>query len=242
VSAILPGSTFIGVPQYPNVPPLPGVPPLLQPPGGLQYILPILATIAGAGFGPQLSQWGIFGQDGTPLLIADSVFSVDYARDYKISDYPQEQGSFQSYNKVQTPYRSTVTFLVGDPENRVEFLNSIEAACASLNLYVVVTPEITYANANLTHYSYRRAVANGVTLLSIDVGVEEVRITATSQTSTTTTPTGNVSIDNLTISPTTSGTLSNTQSVNGAATQNNGSVQTSAPPSTASWANNIGPT
>lgn len=241
MSALIPGSTFVTVPPYPNVPPLPGVPPLLQPPGGLQYVLPILATLDGAAFGPQLSQWGIFDQTGGALLIADSVFSVDYARDYKISDYPQEQGSFQSYNKVQTPYRSTVTFLVGDPENRVAFLNSIEAACASLDLFVVVTPEITYANANLTHYSYRRAVANGVTLLSIDVGVEEVRITATSQTSSTTPP-GTVTVSDLTISPTTTGTLSNTQSVNGTATQNNGSVQTASPPSTASWANNIGPT
>ena len=131
-------------------------------------------------------QWGIFNQDGSPVLAVDSTASVDYARDYRISDYPQEQGAFASYNKVQTPYQAKIGFLIGP--SRADFLNNVEAACSSLALVTVVTPEITYANANLVHYGYRRTVNNGVTLIRVDVWCEEVRIagaTQLGQTSTT---------------------------------------------------------
>ena len=119
-------------------------------------------------------QWGIFDGSGNPVLTADSVAAFGFQRDYRISDYPQEEGKFESYNKVQVPYEARVEFLIA--ATRYDFLNSVEAACASLNFVTVVTPEVPYANANLKGYRYRREANNGMTLIRVIVTCEEVRI------------------------------------------------------------------
>lgn len=119
--------------------------------------------------------WGIFdSQSGAPVLEADSVFSVEYARDYHISDYQQENGAFASYNKVQVPFQAKVSFLAN--QLRFNFLATAEPACASLGLVTVVMPEFAYPNANLVHYGFRRTARNGKTLILFDVWCEEVRI------------------------------------------------------------------
>ncbi len=137
---------------------------------------PVLLTADSPGlvsaFGPP--QWGIFDQNGGPLLVANSVADIEYARDYKISDYPQEQGAFQSYNKVALPFQAKIGFYIST--TRQQFLNSIDAAVKSLALVTVVTPEIRYASANLTHAGYSRTVRSGVTLIRVEVWAEEVRI------------------------------------------------------------------
>lgn len=146
-------------------------------------------------------QWGLFGQDGSPALVASSFATLDYAHDYRISNYQQEQGAFASYNKVQTPYVAKVGFLVGgDAGTRSAFFNQAEFVCASLDLVTIITPEIPYLNANPVHVTYRRTSKNGVTLILVEIGLEEVRIIS-------------------------SASLSNTASVNGATSQQNGVQQ-----------------
>lgn len=209
----------------PNVPQLPGVPPL--PGGGIAFAAPVLVLADAIGLGVFSGpQWGIFSKGGGPVLVADSVFGMEYARDYRISDYQQEAGSFQSYNKVQVPFQAKVTFLVGGSAiERTAFLAAAEVACASLALVVVATPEFFYPSANLTHYSYRREARHGATLLEVDVWCEEVRITGAAQLSQTGgTASGTSGGTGTNTAPTTTGTLSNTQSPNGAATQQNGTV------------------
>jgi hypothetical protein len=145
--------------------------------------------------------WGIFTQDGESVLLADSVASVEYHNNWLISDYPQEQGAFTSYNKVKTPYDAKITFLTGsDYATRAGFLEDLEAATASLDLFVIVTPEISYPNANLTFFTYRRSARSGASLLRVEVWAKEIRLVQT-------------------------GVLSNTQSPNGADKQINGAVQ-----------------
>lgn len=130
-------------------------------------------SAVGGAYGSPM--WGIFSATtGQPILQADSTGSVEYARDYQISDYPQEQGAFASYNKVQVPFQAKVSFLIN--QDRATFLNSVESAVASLAFVTVYTPEVFYPNANLTHYSYRRESRSGVTLIRVDVWCEEVRI------------------------------------------------------------------
>lgn len=143
-------------------------PDLLAPPPGA------LAVSDAPGLPLTGPQWGIFGQDNSPIIAVDSVGSVDYARDYHISDYPQEKGKFESYNKVKVPYHARIGFLIST--TRTDFLNAIEAAVASLNFVTVVTPEVRYASANLTHYNYRRDAMHGRSLIRVDVWCEEVRI------------------------------------------------------------------
>lgn len=119
-------------------------------------------------------QWGIFQNDSTPILTSDAVAAVGYARDYRISDYPQEQGAFESYNKVKVPYQAKVSFLIA--ASRRDFLGAIEAAVESRDFVTIVTPEKSYDQANLIHYNYDREVRAGVTLIRVDVWCEEVRI------------------------------------------------------------------
>ncbi len=135
-----------------------------------------LLTADAPGVGAALGgpQWGIWDQNGQPLLPADATADVEFAQDYRISDYPQEEGAFASYNKVQVPYQAKVGFFIS--QQRADFLQKVKTAVASLDFVTVWTPEIQYPSANLTHYSYRRDSKNGVTLIRVEVWCEEVRV------------------------------------------------------------------
>lgn len=185
---------------FDGVPPLPpdvGLPPPPPPPL-------LTADAPGmAAFGPPA--WGIFDQGLEPVLVASSTAAIEYNRDWTISDYPVEQGGFFSYNKVVTPYKGIITYWVGGGiSERSQFLTSVEQAVSALDLFTVVMPEISYDNANITHYSYRRDARGGVTLLRVDVWVQEVLQIGVA-------------------------TFSATQSVNGATPRNGGTVQPQTP-------------
>lgn len=147
-------------------------------------------------------RWGIFGQTGATVLAADAVLSVEYAHDYQVSDYPQEKGAFQSYNKVQVPYEHKVSFVVST--DRSGFLTAVEAAVGSLELYTVATPDKNYPSVNLIHVGYRRVANNGASAIVVDVWCKEIRIIG-------------------------SASFSNTRSTSGADAQNNGSTQADNP-------------
>ena len=83
----------------------------------------LTADSSGIGFALGGPQWGIWDQNGQPLLVADSVSDIEYAHDYHISDYPQEQGAFESYNKVQMPFQAKIGFFVS--QTRQNFLAAI---------------------------------------------------------------------------------------------------------------------
>lgn len=146
----------------------------------------------GALFGPT---WGIFASDGTPVLQADSVASMRYARDYNVSSYPQEQGAFESYNKVQVPFQAVVRFICAN--SRYEFLQSVEAAAAALSLVSIYTPEVNYPSANIVHYNFQRTVKQGVTLVLVDVWCTEIRVTAGTQVSQTSSTGTNANTNNV---------------------------------------------
>lgn len=198
------------VPPYPNVPRAPGVPAVARPPfGGVVDAVVILTSdalgILSLFSGPQ---WGIFDAGGNPIAIPDSIVGFDYRREYRVSDFPLEQGGFASYDKVQMPYDARVSMTCGGASQlqeligslpgfggpsvqqaaRSDFLNDLEAAAASLALLTVVTPEVTYASANIVHMDYRRTRTNGVTLLTVDLWLVEVRVTATAKFSNTQAP------------------------------------------------------
>lgn len=161
----------------PLMPAFPGVPTLIN--GTPTGAIAALAFTGLASLGGAFQQtWGIFSTGGAPILEADSVFAVEFMQDFRISDYPQEQGAFESYNKVQVPFQAKVTFALN--QDRESFLQGIFAQLYSLQLVTVVTPEISYPSANLIHCGYRRTARDGVTLILVEVWVEEVRISTTS--------------------------------------------------------------
>jgi hypothetical protein len=190
-------------PQFPSVPQAPGVPPVLRQIGAVQNDTVLLVTDAAQVLALFASpQWGIFSSGGAPAITADTVLDVEYRQENRISTAPQEQGSFLSYNKVSDPFTARVTFAQGDSAaERSAFLNQILAVQASLDLFSLVTPEITYPSVNVTHHDYRRTSIRGVTLLVVDVWVEQVRVTGTSQFSNTAQPGGANQVNGGTVQP-----------------------------------------
>lgn len=184
----------LSVPAFPDVPPLPGVPPMLRDP--LAEIDPLrvagqLATgdLLGILNDALRPVYGIFDKSGKRVALADTVTTLEYRGDSRISDYPQEQGAFTSYNKVQVPYDARVQLVCGRLlPIRAKFLAAIEAAKQSTNLYKVVTPERVYTSANIVAYDNRREVRDGVTLLKVNVYLQEVRVTAVAQFANTQNP------------------------------------------------------
>ena len=138
-----------------------------------------------------LNQLGIISGYAGAASFACSVGALGFNQDYRISSAPQEKGAFLSYNKVQQPFESHVTFIVGGTEaSRSAFLKQVDKMAAAFDLYVLVTPDATYPSVNVTHYDYRRTNRSGVTMLTVDVWVEQVRVTGTTAYSNTATPSG----------------------------------------------------
>jgi len=131
------------------------------------------AQIAAAGGKPAVP--GTVKEALTP----DSFVGIDYKNNMRVSNYPQEEGAFASYNKVGTPYDCRVRMAIGgDKATRTAFLAKCDAMLKSIDLYTVITPEAQYTNASLENYDYRRESRNGATLLIVDLAFIEVRITA----------------------------------------------------------------
>ena len=122
--------------------------------------------------------WGIYL--GAKLQFnPDSMKSFDYIQATKISDYPQELGAFQSYNKVGTPFEVRIELTKGgNQRERSAFLDAIEKAAASLDLYDVITPEKKYVSMNIERYNVRRTATEGAGLITVDLWFMQVRVSA----------------------------------------------------------------
>lgn len=204
------------MPTTPAVPDAPGVPALDW--DGPPPAPPLLAQGDGTGnLGPLPGPvWGIY-KDGQSVVTADVVAAMGYKQDWSLLDYPVEEGGFESYNKVNTPFDVRVRFATGGGlSDRQALLNSIASIANTLDLYDVMTPEAIYQNCNVTHYDYERRAEDGVGLLKVDVWLLEIR------------QTGEVQNSN-----------SNTKSPAGASPQNDGTVQTA--PATTTQVNTVTP-
>jgi hypothetical protein len=122
-------------------------------------------------------QWGIFDQNNNLILSPDSFNALAYRQGWRIANYPMEQGAFQSYNKVQTPFNVRVTLNKGGTdEDRTNFLQQATLVAGSFDLFNVVTPEYVYTNVSIESYDYQRTNTQGAKLLSIDFDLIEVRL------------------------------------------------------------------
>jgi hypothetical protein len=169
-----------------SIPGLPQLPPGVNVFSGAPLLIAdALSLIAPPNATPQ---WGIF-QDGNPVVVADNVIAFSFKKSARISKYPQEQGAFASYNKVNAPFEPKVKFSTGGSvADKQAFISSIDAISGDLNLYDVVTPEVTYPSCNVIDYDYDRNHGNAG-LLEIDVWLEQVVIAGASSFSNTASPT-----------------------------------------------------
>jgi hypothetical protein len=148
---------------------LPGLPPL--PPGVNQPIVSLAVSEAISGLLWQASKvpplWGVFDANGNQVLFPDSVLEFTNRQEYEVSDFPVQQGSFASYNKVIRPFEVQLRFSVaGSVSDRAAFLTDLAALAASIDLFSVVTPERVYQNVNLDRYEVIRRGAKGAYFLT----------------------------------------------------------------------------
>lgn len=194
----------VAKPAYPDVPQAQGVPALFRDPTEVVFTIRLLEADAATIFqlfqGPQ---WGIFTQSGYPVAVPDSVISVDFRKEWRLSDYPLEGGAFETYNKVATPFDARIRLACdGTTTPRSLFLSQIDYAATSLDLFTVVTRDAQYFSANITHYDYRRERQGGSGLLQVDVWLQEVRITVQTQFTSTKSPEGAAEVNSGTVQPT----------------------------------------
>lgn len=177
-----------------NVPFGLGVPAVLRDPAN--PILPIVTLLSDAQaianlFKKPISvQWGIY-RNGEAMVVADSVIGVEYKQDWDLANYPLEENSFETYDKINSPFSIRIRFTSGGTEvAREALLASVEAISSTLDLYDVVTPERTYSNLNVMHYDYSRTAVNGVGMITVDIGLQEIRSNAVADFSNTEEPSG----------------------------------------------------
>lgn len=168
--------------RYPNVPDAPGVPRVFREEGSPPT--PSVEPLAGDALGGSQAArvtWGIFTRGGALALEPDNIVVVEPSREFRILDYPVEEGAFRSYNKVATPATERVTLTKGgDVTARTSFLQRVEAMLESTELFTVVTPEAAYTNRNLVRRDMRRSADDGASLLKLELEMMEVRVSASS--------------------------------------------------------------
>jgi hypothetical protein len=148
-------------------------------------------------------QWGIFAAGTTNIVLTpDSFKSLNYKQGWRIANYPMEQGAFQSYNKVQTPFEVKVAFTKGGGDSeRTNFLSTLATLANSFDLYDVVTPEITYSNVSIESYDYVRTAINGAKLLTVDISLLQIRLAAAANFTNTATPSGSGTVNGGIVQP-----------------------------------------
>jgi hypothetical protein len=168
---------------------------LLQPSWGV-YLngSPVIqpASILGQIVQAQLAPiQAIAGLLGAPNIVPVSASTVDfqYAQDWPISNYPQEAGAFQSYDKVTLPFDVKLRLAAGGSQsNRQAFLQTCLAIANSLALFDVVTPEMVFTSVNCTHIDWDRNATRGATLISVDLGFQQIAVQAAASFSNTQQP------------------------------------------------------
>lgn len=177
---------------FPNVPNVPGVPALLRSltvptPGAV--LNRVLGAIAADLFGQTV--WGVFDANGDEVLNPDSFGGIDYQNGGRVSNAPQEEGAFSSYNKVANPYDCSLMLITSaDKATRSAFLAKLEEMSAGVELFTVVTPERTYTNATLQNFNYKRNGQQGLTMIQAQLNFVQIRTSASSTVTPTQDPSG----------------------------------------------------
>lgn len=181
---------------YPNVPAAPGIPALprspMFPPAGQAALGAVQGVLWRA---LQLgTRWGVYDKSGVAIFDPSSsgvvgavagglgigptlsTSSFEFSAESRVSDFPVEQGSFATYNKVEQPFVSKVTLsFQGSEAQRTRFLATLETARTTTQILDVVTPEVRYVDVTLENYGYRRSNGQGATLLKVELSLKKIR-------------------------------------------------------------------
>lgn len=183
-------SVTLSVSPFPNVPNLPGVPQLARSLLFLANSPPAIGNQALSGVLWHATQaaptWGVFDSANVSVLTADSVQDFGWRQEYRVSNFPVQQGEFASYNKVRLPFECSVVATKGGTlSQRNAFLRQVDDLAASLKLYTIVTPEKSYLNCNVTRTELARRGSGNAFWFDVELFFVQI-IEVTSQYSATT--------------------------------------------------------
>ena len=189
-------SVFVPVPPFPNVPKLPGVPQLArQPVAALAAEVPgIIRTLQVQAMPGVLVQsvkaapvWGVFDSSGAQVIAPDSIMSFNQRSEWRVSDYPVQNGAFASYDKVIVPTEILFRMVKGGSlQDRQTFMADCEFVAAALTLYTIITPEQTYQNMNPIRFEVNRVEVKGAFFIEAEMYFRQINQTDAQYSSTTT--------------------------------------------------------
>lgn len=121
--------------------------------------------------------WGIYKKGTTQKAFdVSSVVELDIGGESNVSDYPVEDGTFTSYNKVLVPNMFAVRMTRdGSQALRTAFLNWLNTNLNNFELFDVLCPERTYKNATLKSYRISRTSDSGAAMIVADCIFQEIR-------------------------------------------------------------------
>ncbi|KAK0360158.1 hypothetical protein LTR94_028400 [Friedmanniomyces endolithicus] len=164
-------------PIFPNVPIAPGVPAVLRS-DATQVLAGVgLLTVDSTDVNQLASsQWGIYRSGGGLALWPDNITAVNFRGEYRVADYPVEQGGFESYDKVAMPFDATVRMTKGGTlADRDAFIKDVQAIRGDRKIYHVSTPEASYLNVNIVNVQIDRTLESGAGLIIVDISLREIR-------------------------------------------------------------------
>lgn len=154
----------IPLPEFPTVPQLPGVPQLARASAFFNNVT--LATSAIQQFLWSSTQvkptWGLFNAAGAVVISPDNYLGLENSNDWKVSDFPLQDGQFSAYNKVVIPFTVSVKITKGGSlQQRKTLLQQLDAIAGDTNVYKLIVPEKSYLKLNITSYRQRRMGSEG---------------------------------------------------------------------------------
>jgi hypothetical protein len=161
----------------PNVPLTAGVPAVLRS-AATQVLAGVGLLTSDSSEVNQLaaSQWGIYAVGGGLAIQPDNIVAVGFRGEYRIADYPIEQGGFETYDKVALPFEASVRMTKGGTlADRDAFIADLQAMREDREIYHVSTPEASYLNVNIADVQIDRSQESGAGLIIADIHLREIR-------------------------------------------------------------------
>jgi hypothetical protein len=192
-------------PRFPDVPDTPGVPPVYRDdsnPATPPTPAAIATTDSAQVQASAHPAWAIVKAGGAAAIGVDSIVELSPSRDFRISDYPVENGGFQNYNKVALPAETRVLVTKeGNDSDRQGFFDQLDALIETTDMVNIVTPDSSYLDRNLVRYNFDRRADRGRALITVELIFQEIRQTAKSAFTDSKQPSGNDPVNDGPVQP-----------------------------------------
>lgn len=133
-------------------------------------------SLLGLADEPNRNVWGVITPEGDELLPLSSVLSCEVRGESNVVSAPVEQGSFASYNKVSSPMEVNLSVaLAGSESDIMQILTTLAAIKRQPVVMTIITPNGKHTGMTLYSISWQRRREDGIGLMFVDLGFQEIR-------------------------------------------------------------------